>query len=153
MKTTHSVSLHENKQNSAYQTLQILLIYQFICWKLPFGRRNLFSCFLPLVGNYSPVIRQLGEDFVANVRKWVGEQFQSCKEFANTLASAGFVKFYDAGDRRSITIERATKAFVETTGTTKILLSLAIAKPRVFTFGAVSAAVIVQVVVSIIAKS
>ena len=88
MKTTHSVSLHENKQNSAYQTLKILLIYQFICWKLPFGRRNLFSCFLPLVGNYSPVIRQLDEDFVANMRKWVGEQFQSCKEFANILASA-----------------------------------------------------------------
>jgi hypothetical protein len=75
----------------------------------------LFSYFLPLIGNYSPVIRQLGEDFVANMRKWVGEQLQSCKEFANTLASAGFVKFYDAGNRRTITIEMATKAFVETT--------------------------------------
>ena len=39
------------------------------------------------------------------------------------------------------------------TGTTKTLLSLAIAKPRVFTFGAVSAAVVVQVVVSIIVIS
>ena len=39
------------------------------------------------------------------------------------------------------------------TGTTKTLLCLAIAKPRVFTFGAVSAAAVVQVVVSIIAIS
>ena len=80
----------------------------------------------------------------ADVRKWCGDQL-CCTWFTNTVASASFITFYGKGNDRSITIERATRAYIKTKGVTKTLLSLAVGKRRISTFDIVASDAVLPV--------